>query len=201
MFGSYSAVRSKTSMAIENSLRLSGSPSTVRFTMWVKNRMSRAEGMKPGLFTTRANCSRTMVAGTGSLAEWAAGSIDDEPDMALREVPTIICPRPTLRHLTCELTAAYVNSGAYRANLKSKRTDTDEKRGTNKHDHVCERQKTRQNRRGGVGAARPQSGVGKQYQGRHQFARFDIRENRHRYGSRLAGRQLERSRRTREGCV
>jgi hypothetical protein len=31
-----------------------------------------------------------------------------------------------LRHLTFELTAAYVNSGAYRANLESSEPDTNE---------------------------------------------------------------------------
>src|ERR1700721_4435145 len=71
MFGSYFEVRSNTSIATENSLRLSMSPSIVRFTMCVRNRHSRADETKPGLFTTRANWSRIAVAGTGSAAELA----------------------------------------------------------------------------------------------------------------------------------
>src|SRR5580700_2610920 len=77
MFGSYSEVRSNTSIAIENSLRLSISPSIVRFTMCVRNRHSRIDETKPGLFTTRANWSRTAVAGTGSAAELARDFPDD----------------------------------------------------------------------------------------------------------------------------
>jgi hypothetical protein len=37
--------------------------------------------MNPGVFTTRASCSRTVVAGTGSRAESAGESDDDEPGM------------------------------------------------------------------------------------------------------------------------
>src|SRR5215471_8347552 len=64
-------------MAIENSLRLSRFPSSVRLTMWVRNRVSRAEETKPGLFTTRASCSRTVAAGTGSRARSAGDSRGD----------------------------------------------------------------------------------------------------------------------------
>src|SRR5580700_2000950 len=71
MFGSYSEVRSNTSIAMENSLRLSISPSIVRFTMCVKNRHSRADPTKPGLFTTRASWSRTTAAGTEPAVELA----------------------------------------------------------------------------------------------------------------------------------
>src|ERR1700730_18002171 len=78
MLGSYSELRSNTSIAMENSLRLSISPSSVRFTMCVRNLHSRGDETKPGLFTARANWSRTAVAGTGSAAELARDFPDDE---------------------------------------------------------------------------------------------------------------------------
>src|ERR1700693_6407226 len=78
MFGSYSEVRSNTSIAIENSLRLSISASIVRFTMWVRNRQSRTDETNQELITIRANWSRTAVAGTGSAAELATDFSDDE---------------------------------------------------------------------------------------------------------------------------
>src|SRR5215472_6844536 len=107
-------------MAIVNSLRLSRSPSMVRFTMWVRNRVSRAEETKPGLFTTRASCSRTVPAGTGSRAGSAGDCWGDEAAIDAQSSTryhTLACPG--LRHVTRELTAAYVNSGAYWASLDS----------------------------------------------------------------------------------
>src|SRR5579885_2756833 len=68
-------------MAMENSLRLSISPSIVRFTMCVKNRHKRTDEMNPGLFTTRANWSRTAVTGTGCVAELAGDFSDGEPEV------------------------------------------------------------------------------------------------------------------------
>src|ERR1700736_2912473 len=82
MLGSYSELRSNTSIAIENSLRLSISPSSVRFTMCVRNRHSRGDETKPELFTTRASWSRTAVAGTGSAAVWARDFADDKGGVA-----------------------------------------------------------------------------------------------------------------------
>jgi len=49
----------------------------VRFTMCVRNRDSRAEETKLGLFTIRASCSRTAMAGTTSNAVLAAISGDE----------------------------------------------------------------------------------------------------------------------------
>jgi hypothetical protein len=66
MFGSYLEVRSKTSIAIENSLRLSRSPWIVRLTMCERNRHRRTEEMNRGLLTIRANSSETAAAGTAS---------------------------------------------------------------------------------------------------------------------------------------
>src|SRR5215470_8099130 len=115
----------------------------VRFTMWARNRVSRAEETKPGLFTTRASCSRTVFAGTASRAGSAGDSWGNEAAIASLVVAlnhTLACAG--LRHLTWELTAAYVNSGAYWASLNSSAPDVDAERGTSKHHHVCERQKT-----------------------------------------------------------
>src|ERR1700740_2365030 len=111
MFGSYSEVRSNTSIAIENSLRPSISPSIVRFTMCVKNRHSRAEETKPWLFTTRANWSRTAVAGTGSAAELARDFPGDKGG-----VGTCFSPPFIMLHNAsacyAELTVAYGQSKA-----------------------------------------------------------------------------------------
>src|SRR6185312_14289461 len=94
MLGSYSEVRSNTSMAIENSLRLSISPSIVRFTMCVRNRHSRTDETNPGVFTTRANWSRTAVGGTGSAPGLARDLPDDEGNTDTCLSPTfIIAPR------------------------------------------------------------------------------------------------------------
>src|ERR1700755_474881 len=93
MFGSYSEVRSNTSIAIENSLRLSTSPSIVRFTMCVRNRHSRTAETKLGLFTTRANWSRTAVAGTGSAAELARDFPDDKGGVGTCFSPIHYAPR------------------------------------------------------------------------------------------------------------
>src|SRR6202044_2318789 len=102
MFGSYSEVRSNTSIAIENSLRLSISPSIVRFTMCVRNRHSRTDETKPGLFTTRANWSRTAVAGTGSAAELARDFPDDNGGVGTRFFPHSLC-YTKLRNVTGSL--------------------------------------------------------------------------------------------------
>src|SRR5215472_624114 len=88
-------------MAIENSLRLSRSPSMVRFTMWARNRLRRAEETKPGLFTTRSSCSRTVLAGTGSRAGSAGYSRRDEAGIDSSSSPynyTLACVG--LRHVT-----------------------------------------------------------------------------------------------------
>src|SRR5580698_9549164 len=90
MFGSYFEVRSNTSIAIENSLRLSISPSIVRFTMCVRNRHSRTDETKPGLFTTRANWSRPAVAGTGSAAEFASRFPDENGELGRRFISPFI---------------------------------------------------------------------------------------------------------------
>jgi hypothetical protein len=55
MLGSYSEVRSNTSIAIESSFRLSTSPSIVRFTMCVRSRHNLVDETNPELFTIRAN--------------------------------------------------------------------------------------------------------------------------------------------------
>src|ERR1700760_1982769 len=96
-------------MAIENSLRLSISPSIVRFTMWVKNRHSRTEETKPGLLTTRASCSRTAVAGTGAAAELARVFPDDEGGVDTCLSPPLIMLHEPSRFCR-ELTAAYGQS-------------------------------------------------------------------------------------------
>jgi CheY-like chemotaxis protein len=94
------------------------SPSIVRFTMCVKNRHSRAEETKPGLFTTRANWSRTAVAGTGSAAELARDFPDDNGG-----VGTFFSPPFIMLHETSqcygELTAAYGQSKAGRLSVES----------------------------------------------------------------------------------
>src|ERR1700736_124495 len=102
MFGSYSEVRSNTSIAIENSLRLSISPSIVRFTMCVRNRHNRTDETKPGLFTTRANWPRTAVAGTGSAAELARGFPEDKGGVGARFLPALIMLHE-LRSITLSL--------------------------------------------------------------------------------------------------
>src|SRR6202035_2047513 len=118
MFGSYSEVRSNTSIAIENSLRLSISPSIVRFTMCVRNRHSRADETKPGLLTTRANWSRTAVAGTGSAAELAKDCPDDNGGVGTRFFsPLIMLHKASQRY--GELTAAYGQSKASRHSVES----------------------------------------------------------------------------------
>src|SRR5580704_12314561 len=117
MFGSYSEVRSNTSIAIENSLRLSISPSIVRFTMCVRNRHSRIDETKPGLFTTRDNWSRTAVAGTGSAAELARDFPGDDGG-----VGTCLFSPFIMLHKTSqcygELTAAYGQSKASGHNVE-----------------------------------------------------------------------------------
>src|ERR1700739_1655137 len=100
MFGSYSEVRSNTSIAIESSLRLSISPAIVRFTTCVRNRHSRVDETKPGLFTTRANWSRTAVTGTGSAAELARDFPDDKGG-----VGTCFSPPFIMLHEASQLTA------------------------------------------------------------------------------------------------
>src|ERR1700729_3530353 len=110
MFGSYFEVRSNTSIAIENSLRLSISPSIVRFTMCVRNRHSRTDETKPGLFTTRANWSRTAVAGTGSAAELARGFPDDNGGVGTRFFSPFIMLQKASQCYG-KLTAAYGQSG------------------------------------------------------------------------------------------
>src|SRR5215472_13864631 len=130
-------------MAIENSLRLSRFPSSVRLTMWVRKRVSRAEETKPGLFTTRASCSRTVFAGTGSRAGSAGNSWSDETAIdawcsGYNHTPACF----GLRQVTWELTAAYVNSGKYSASFGSSAPDVDQEQGTSKHRHLCKRQKT-----------------------------------------------------------
>src|ERR1700731_4302724 len=102
MFGSYSEVRWNTSIAIENSLRLSISPSIVRFTMCVRNRHNRTDETKPGLFTTRANWSRTAVAGTGSAAEFARDFPDDKGGVGTCFSPHSLCSTK-LRSITASL--------------------------------------------------------------------------------------------------
>ena len=89
IFGSYSDERSKTSIAIENSFRLSRSSPAVRFTIWVRNRHSRAEETNLGLSTIRANCSATAAAGTACAGAWADVSSDDEPDMVVLGVRSV----------------------------------------------------------------------------------------------------------------
>src|SRR5215470_9177164 len=170
-------------MAIVNSLRLSRSPSMVRFTMWVRNRVSRAEETKPGLFTTRASCSRTALAGTGSRAGSAGDSwADTRPILTNHTLPCaglrhVTKPRNLARSKVAmvpsfpmsgslwQLTAAYGNSGAYWASLDSSAPDVDAERATNKHHHVCERKKTGSDNRAGFATTRSQSGLGEQHQG------------------------------------
>src|ERR1700724_3313347 len=105
MFASYSEVRSNTSMAMESSLRLSISPSSVRFTMCVRKRHSRTEATNPGLFTTRANWSRTAVAGTGSAPELARDVPNDEGGVSTCLSPTHYAPEASQCY--GDLTAAY----------------------------------------------------------------------------------------------
>src|ERR1700739_2251641 len=105
MFGSYSEVRSNTSIAIENSLRLSISPSIVRFTMCVRNRHNRIDESKPGLFSTRANWSRPAVAGTGSAAELARDFPDDKGGVGTCFSPAFIMLHEAPQYYG-ELTAA-----------------------------------------------------------------------------------------------
>src|ERR1700741_3932309 len=93
MLESYSELRANTSMAMESSLRLSISPSSVRFTMWVRNRHSRTDETNPGLFTTRANWSRTAVAGTGSAPELARDVPNDEGGVSTGLSPHPLCSR------------------------------------------------------------------------------------------------------------
>src|ERR1700761_2493508 len=93
MLGSYSEVRSNTSMAMESSLRLSISPLRVRCTTCVKNRHSRTDETNPGLFTTRANWSQTAVAGTGSAPELARDVPDDEGGVGTGLSPHPLCSR------------------------------------------------------------------------------------------------------------
>src|SRR5580700_10636077 len=106
MFGSYSEVRSNTSIAMENSLRLSISPSIVRFTMCVKNRHSLADETNPGLFTTRASWARTAVAGTGSAVELARDFSGDKGGVGTCFSPTNHYA-PQTSPCYGELTAAY----------------------------------------------------------------------------------------------
>src|ERR1700739_4768903 len=102
MFGSYSEVRSNTSIAIENSLRHSISPSIVRFTMCVRNRHNRTDETKPGLFTTRANWSRTALAGTGWAAELARDFPEDKGGVGTCFSPHSLCST-RLRGITASL--------------------------------------------------------------------------------------------------
>src|ERR1700751_5674280 len=118
MFGSYSEVRSNTSIAIESSLRLSISPSIVRFTTCVRNRHNRVDETKPGLFTTRANWSRTAVAGTGSAAELARDFPDDKGGVGTCFSPPLIMPHES-SHFCGELTAAYGQSNARGLSVES----------------------------------------------------------------------------------
>ena len=111
MFGSYSEVRSNTSIAIENSLRLSISPSIVRFTMCVRNRHNRTDETKLGLFTTRANWSRTAVAGTGSAVELARDFSDDNGGVGTCFFPPFIMLHKA-SECYGELTSAYGQSKA-----------------------------------------------------------------------------------------
>src|SRR5262249_23135447 len=68
-----------------------------------------------------------------------------------------------LRHVTRELTAAYVNSGACWASVDSSAPDVDAEQGTSKHHNVCQRQKAGSDNRAGFATTRSQSRVGKQH--------------------------------------
>src|ERR1700732_5143131 len=118
MFGSSSEVRSNTSIAIENSLRLSISLSIVRFTMCVRNRHSRTDETKPGLFTTRANWSRTAVAGTGSAAELTRDFPDDNGGVGTRFFSPFIMLHKASQCYG-ELTAAHGQSKGSGGNVES----------------------------------------------------------------------------------
>ena len=72
--------------------------------MWVKNRHSRTDGTKPGLFTTRVNCSRTAGVGTGSATGLAGDFPDDEgggtclfPPLIMLHDPSATTPYGGLR--------------------------------------------------------------------------------------------------------
>jgi hypothetical protein len=97
--------------------------------MWVRNRHSRTDETKPELFTTRANWSRTAVAGTGSTAELVRDFPDDKGG-----VDTCFSPAFIMLHEASQcyggLTAAYgqskarglsVESGSVRESMQSYR--------------------------------------------------------------------------------
>ena len=94
------------------------SPSIVRFTMCARNRHSRTDETKPGLLTTRANWSRTAVAGTGSAAELARDFPDDKGG-----VGTFFSPLVIMLYVASEcygeLTAAYGQSKAREVSVES----------------------------------------------------------------------------------
>ena len=80
--------------------------------MCVRNRHSRADETNPGLFTTRANWSRTAVAGTGSAAELARDLPDDKGGVGTCFSPPFI--------MQCgEVTAAYGQANARQLSVES----------------------------------------------------------------------------------
>jgi hypothetical protein len=74
--------------------------------MCAKNRHSRADETKPGLFTTRANWSRTAVAGTGSAPELARDFPDDKGGVDTCFSPPFIMLHEASQRYG-ELTSAY----------------------------------------------------------------------------------------------
>src|ERR1700686_3309524 len=147
MFGSYSEVRSNTSIAIENSLRLSISPSIVRFTTCVRNRRSRVDETKPGLFTTRANWSRTAVAGTGS-AELARDFPGDEGGVGTCLSPIQLCLNK-LRVVTVSLRRLTANRKPEGIAWSQAALEIDADQQTNRNSNSCVQQEPGGHRRAG----------------------------------------------------
>jgi hypothetical protein len=97
--------------------------------MCVRNRHNRTDETKPGLFTTRANWSRTVVAGTGSAAEFAKDLPDDKGGVGTCFSPAFIMLHEASQYYG-ELTAAYgrskdrglsVESGSVRGSMQNDR--------------------------------------------------------------------------------
>jgi len=107
------------------------SPSIVRFTMCVRNRHNRTDETKPGLFTTRANWSRTAVAGTGSAAELARDFPEDKGGVGTCFSPAFIMLHEASQDYV-ELTAAYGQSKPRGLSVESGRgsMQTDRQAGT-----------------------------------------------------------------------
>jgi len=81
---------------------LSISPSIVRFTICARNRHNLADEMKPGLFTTRASCSRIAVAGTGAVGELARDP-DDKGGVGTFVLLPLHYPLPSFALFTASL--------------------------------------------------------------------------------------------------